>query len=150
MAMRKTPSDYTTYQAALIFSRANRKLNDFLSTQLAQFEISVPEWGYLGVLHDTQAVKVQTAAALLGVEPPFATRLGNRLVDKGLVSFSLDPTDGRVRLISITNKGDALITSVESTLRPDMKVYLESINQTNMETFLSVMAQLSELPASRP
>ncbi len=117
--------------------------------ELAEFDLSMPEWGYLGVLHDNKEVRVQTVAVLMDVEPPFATRLGNKLAGKGLVSFSLDPNDGRVRLLSITPKGDALIKSVESVLRPNMKNYLIPINRTDLNTFLSVTAQLSELQGIR-
>ncbi len=89
MSPHKTASDFTTYQAALIFSRANRKLNDFLRAELAECNLSIPEWSYLGLLHDSQGMRGMAAAGILDVEPPFATRLGNKLAKKKLVAFSL-------------------------------------------------------------
>lgn len=46
-------------------------------------------------------------AATLGVEPPTVTKMLQRMERNGLVERSSDPTDGRVRLVSLTAAGRA-------------------------------------------
>jgi DNA-binding MarR family transcriptional regulator len=145
MAKAKKATELKTYEAALILSRANRRLNDFLRKELQKFDLSIPEWEYLGLLRGSHTMRVQAFANLLDVETPFATRLGHQLVEKKLITIETDPGDKRVRLVTTTQKGYTLLDTVEIDLRRAMRAYLKPIDRTELDVYLGVTAQVAEL-----
>ncbi|MDQ3064913.1 MAG: MarR family transcriptional regulator, partial [bacterium] len=99
-------------------------------------------------LRGRNGVRVQDLAKSLDVESPFVTRLGNKLANKKLLNSKFDPKDKRARLVRLTSKGDKLVSFAELSLRGSMKVYLQSVDSKSFDTFLRIMAQLSELPTA--
>ena len=72
--------------------------------------LTVNQFGLLGYLHGAsfapaQASSIGTIAEWLGMDPTTLNRNLKPLLAKGMVRNATDPTDGRVRIVRITDKG---------------------------------------------
>ncbi|WP_062387330.1 MarR family winged helix-turn-helix transcriptional regulator [Demequina iriomotensis] len=63
----------------------------------------------LVLLHGQPGVATADAADTLGLKPNIATGVVQRLVDRGWIERASSPEDGRVRLLSLTAAGIALV-----------------------------------------
>jgi MarR family transcriptional regulator for hemolysin len=135
----------TTFRAGLLQSQAYRSLTNFMNTQLAHFDVSLPEWSALGVLVLAEKpLRPHDIATTLAIKQPVATRLLQRLVVKGLVSRSVDSSDGRATLIHLTKQGLATAQVIERELRQEMKLFLAGIKSQELAIYLKVMEQIAD------
>ncbi|MGI9005085.1 MAG: MarR family winged helix-turn-helix transcriptional regulator [Streptosporangiaceae bacterium] len=72
-------------------------------------DLSLTAAAALGSLDRLGAQRVTTLAASEGVSQPSMTQLVQRLEQRGLVSRTSDPADGRVALVSLTKQGRAAL-----------------------------------------
>lgn len=135
----------TTYQAGLLQSRAFRKLSVFLNNALKEHHLTMTEWAFLGLVSDHKKVRMQSMAAFLDVEPPFATKLSRSLENKGLIIRKTDTHDSRVRWITLTPAGVKLVKLVEATLRRQLRDYLKPISLRELIVYVHVLAKISNL-----
>ena len=63
-------------------------------------------------LRDSAGIRVGELADLEGVTQPGMTQLVSRLAEQGLARRGLDPSDGRVVLVTTTDSGRALLDRV--------------------------------------
>lgn len=63
----------------------------------------------IGLGHRSEPLPVSEVAALVGLSPAAAGRLVDRLVADGLVHREESPTDRRVKLVALTETGDAAV-----------------------------------------
>jgi|SRR5580658_2835484 DNA-binding MarR family transcriptional regulator len=68
-------------------------------------DLSLTAVATLGSLDRAGAQRITTLAAAHGVSQPSMTQLAQRLEQRGLVSRSSDPADGRVALVKLTDLG---------------------------------------------
>lgn len=135
----------TTYQAGLLQSRAFRKLSVFLNNALKEYNLTLTEWAFIGLVCDHKQVRMQSMAAFLDVEPPFATKLSRSLEEKALITRKVDEHDSRVRWITLTPAGTKIVKQVESGLRRQMRDYLKPISIRELIIYLHVLAKISNL-----
>lgn len=146
MALKKVSNlPLTTYQAGLLQSRAYRKLSVFLTDALKEYNLSMPEWAFLGLVFDHKKIRMRVLAALLDVEPPFATKLSRSLEAKKLITRRSDEHDNRVRWIALTPEGTKLVKRVEGNLRREMRSYLKTVSIRELVIYLHVLAKISSL-----
>ena len=69
----------------------------------------------LAALDIEDRVPVNTLVEQLGISQPAVTRSVTGMKDQGLVTLDADPSDQRIRLVTLTNKGRALIANLRLT-----------------------------------
>ena len=92
---------FPLYSAANAMVRAYRPLLDALDLTYLQYMVLMLLW-------EEQQMNVKALGERLGLDSGTLTPLLKRLDAKGLVTRARDPGDERVRLISITQAGQAL------------------------------------------
>ncbi len=108
-------------------------------------EVTLTQYRSLVVLASRGPQGVAVLAEALGVTPPTASRLCERLVRKGLVRRRTDRHDRRQVRIALTESGNALIATVTARRRHEIVELLASIPP---EVQRSVEAALRQLAAS--
>lgn len=138
-----TDLSLSTYTAGLLQSQAYRALKQFLGSKLAAHDLTMPEWGLLGILHDHPKLRLSALSDLLHVEASLTTTLVKALTAKGWVATEADPSDSRAKLVKLTSKGRATVEEVEGSLRSDMKNYLSDVSSAELVVYVSVLSKLA-------
>jgi len=74
-------------------------------------DLSLTAVATLGSLDRRGPQRITTMAAAQGVSQPSMTQLVQRLEQRGLVTRTSDPSDGRVALVSLTDEGRAALAA---------------------------------------
>jgi DNA-binding MarR family transcriptional regulator len=90
--------------------RATRRVTQVYDHALEPVGLTVNQFGLLGYLYGAShapapASSIGSIAEWLGMDPTTLNRNLKPLLVKGLVKNVLDPADGRVRIVAITEKG---------------------------------------------
>ena len=118
-------------------------MNEWRRIYAAAAEIASPgllpgSFKVLTVIERTGATTLSALAERVSADKGFISRSVSELEELGLVSRTSDPTDGRVRLIAITDKG---ITRLAAARAPYEGRLAETLQQWPLET----IGQLTEL-----
>lgn len=87
-------------------------------------DMTLTQWRAISVLDTQGSCSVTALAQTLGVSMPSASRLITRLKDRGLVKAEPDPTNRRILVVQLTDRGHALRREVLTTRRTLMKAAL--------------------------
>jgi DNA-binding MarR family transcriptional regulator len=90
--------------------RATRRVTQLYDRALEPAGLTVNQFGLLAYLHGASLqrsndLSIGTIAEWLGMDPTTLNRNLKPLAAKGLVRNAIDPADGRVRIVRITDKG---------------------------------------------
>lgn len=108
---------------------AGRMLVAQTARSLAQLDanVTLPQYRALVVLATVGPRRVVDLAADLGVQPSTATRLGDRLVRKHLVSRQERPDDRRAAWLVLTATGRRLIAEIMRQRRDEIAALVASV-----------------------
>ncbi|VXB00447.1 MarR family winged helix-turn-helix transcriptional regulator [Aeromicrobium sp. 9AM] len=135
------PTD--SHQLARSVARLNRRLRQERQTDLTPTQLSV-----LGSILKLGPSTPSAIAAHERVQPPSITRTLTCLVDEGLAIREPHPDDGRQVLISVSDKGDAVLA--EERVRRDewLAQRLAELTTAERKTLREATALLERLAAS--
>ncbi|KAA1397483.1 MarR family winged helix-turn-helix transcriptional regulator [Aeromicrobium ginsengisoli] len=135
------PTD--SHQLARSVARLNRRLRQERQTDLTPTQLSV-----LGSIVKLGPSTPSAIAAYERVQPPSITRTLTCLVDEGLAIREPHPDDGRQVLISVSDKGDAVLE--EERVRRDewLAQRLAELTTAERKTLREATALLERLAAS--
>jgi len=110
--------------------------------------VTMPQAMLLRSMESHGAVKMSEVAALLAIKPPAASAAVAALERAGHVERSIDPTDRRVTLVTITPTGrDALHVS-EAQRHAIMRSFLAVLTLEEIRTLIGVHNKLIEAMTS--
>jgi DNA-binding MarR family transcriptional regulator len=124
--------------------RATRRVTQFYDRALEPAGLTVNQFGLLGYLYGTSAAaradgpSLGTVANWLGMDPTTLNRNLKPLEVKGLVRSAQNPSDARVRIVRITEKGKRALlramafwrdaqAAVDKSLGPKPKALLNEL-----------------------
>lgn len=93
------------------------------------------------------AQRITTMAAAEGVSQPSMTQLMQRLEQRGLVARTSDPSDGRVALVSVTDKGRTVLAARRERIARRIEAMLADLPEDEVRSLAGAMAAV--LPAIR-
>ena len=143
MFLRSDKITAKTYQAGLLQAKAYRALTNFMSCELAAFDLSLPDWAMLGLMTENHHIRPSELAHELGVKPPVVTANLKRLESAGLVERRVHDSDSRVYEVSLTVAGRKRVDSVEASLRETMGGFLKGIKNSELINYLNVLNKLA-------
>jgi DNA-binding MarR family transcriptional regulator len=135
------PTD--SHQLARSVARLNRRLRQERQTDLTPTQLSV-----LGSIRTLGSATPSAIAAHERVQPPSITRTLTCLVDDGLVLREPHPGDGRQVLISISDKGDAVLAEERDRRDEWLAQRLAELTTPERKTLREATALLERLAAS--
>jgi DNA-binding MarR family transcriptional regulator len=89
-------------------------------------------------------------AELERIQRPTATRVIDRLQQNGLAERTLDPADGRSRLIAVTAAGSALLRSIRTRRNAYLARRLESLSPEELRTLEEAAGILERVVDEEP
>jgi len=113
-------------------------------------EVTLTQYRSLVVLASRGPQGVAALAEALGVTPPTASRLCERLVRKGLVRRRTDRHDRRQVRIALTESGSALIDTVTARRRDEIADLLASIPPEVQQSVVMALRQLASSAGEVP
>lgn len=106
----------------------------------------------MGVLHEVGPITVSHLATRLGISPPSASAMVDRMVDGGLVERVRGEEDRRVVTVWLTPAGEAALAAAIGGRRGKLERVLSQLDPTELADTLRVLSRLEraieELPAS--
>jgi DNA-binding MarR family transcriptional regulator len=142
----KNLSEFSTYRTGVLQATAYRNLRDFMAITLGPHSITSEEWSILGIVHEETkngGIRVSALADILDVQTSFITNMVNKLQKQGYVLHKFDEDDARVRLIVGTDKAHLKVVEIESTLRKDMRMWLDDIDSEDVVTYIKVLTHIA-------
>ncbi|MDQ3238974.1 MAG: MarR family transcriptional regulator [bacterium] len=133
----------STYKTGLLQAKAYRILKNYLSRNLDEYNLTMPEWALLGSIYEKESMKLTEIAKLLDVEAPYATNLAEQLQKKGLVIRAESSDDRRVKRISLTKKGALLVPVVERNIKNAMRTIYNSVTQDELGVYIKVLQAIT-------
>lgn len=108
---------------------ASRALVALAARSLAdcEEEVTLPQYRMLVVLSTRGPRQASSLATALGVAPPTASRMVDRLVRKGLVSRRTNSADRRQVLLRLTPAGSRLVETVVAHRREEIVALLQRV-----------------------
>ncbi|MBO9730874.1 MAG: MarR family transcriptional regulator [Chitinophaga sp.] len=99
------------------------------------------EWFYLlNVIHMKKAPKKSDAISLSHMEQSTGIDILNRMKKKGLIVEKEDPTDKRARLVSLTEKGKALMVQIGFYLYKVSYLLYHDIKEEEKKQLIQILA----------
>jgi DNA-binding MarR family transcriptional regulator len=135
------PTD--SHQLARSVARLNRRLRQERQTDLTPTQLSV-----LGSIMKLGPSTPSAIAAHERVQPPSITRTLTCLVDEGLAIREPHPDDGRQVLISISDKGDAVLAEERDRRDEWLAKRLAELTTAERKTLREATALLERLADS--
>jgi DNA-binding MarR family transcriptional regulator len=130
---------------------ASRALVAVAARSLAEVsdDVTLPQYRALVVLAAQGPQGVAPLAAQLGVSPSTATRMGDRLVRKGLVRRSDAPEDRRQVRLALTARGRQIVARVTELRRSEISRAIPPERREQLVQSLSAFAEAAGESADR-
>ena len=131
---------------------ASRALVALAARSLAEVaeEVTLAQYRALIVLASRGPQRVVSLAEALGVTPPTATRMGDRLVRKGLVRRRTARDDRREVRLSLTPAGQALVAEVTRRRRIEIGELLGSIPREDRLAMVELFGRFARAAGEIP
>ena len=89
---------------------------------------------------------ISKLADALDIRPNVATGIIQRLVDRGLIERREDPDDRRVRLLSVTDRGLALIDELSGIVLAKGRELLDRLSDEQLRQLRDIFAAMEPRP----
>jgi DNA-binding MarR family transcriptional regulator len=123
-----------------VVARINR-----LATQRVRMQLPFAQARLLSMIEDQGTARISDLAALDHCSQPTMTTQVRRLEDAGLVSRTTDPADARAVLISITDRGVAVLAQVRTDRGAVIDPYLARLGDGDRQTLVDAVRVMRSL-----
>ena len=133
------------HELAYLVDRFMRRLESGVHARAAQFdpERAGPFGGMvLMAIADAQPVSIHALTEQLSRDKAQMTRTIQRLETKGFVTREADPGDARVSVLTLSAKGDALVSEIKTAVGDVLDDVLAPLSQADRAAFKDLLTRL--------
>ena len=112
------------------------------TVSLLDYDLTLQQLRAFAVVFARGQAPVNQVADALGVRPNVATGIVQRLVDRGLIERHEDPADRRVRQLTVTPKGLALIEEVGAVIFAKGRRLLKRLTDEQLRQLRDLLAAM--------
>lgn len=116
-----------------VFAKILESLRQMYHQHWLGLNLTMPQLKVLLILSRQSQLTSGKLANLLGITPPTATGILDRLVAQGLVRRQEDPTDRRVVRLGLTEAGQGLVDKLFEQRDQVLRNYLEEMQEEDKE-----------------
>lgn len=138
---RNRPSSSATH-LWLVLMKAHRSLARHAKLSLESEDLGLSDFVVLEMLLNKGPQRVSDIGNSVGLTSGAITTAVDRVARSGLVSRTLDPNDRRVRIASLTEKGEALITQLFERHVQRMERAASGLDEANRATLVALLKKL--------
>ena len=113
-------------------------------------EVTLAQYRSMVVLMECRSTTVAKLAEAVGVAPPTATRMCDRLVKRGLISRQPAADDRREITLALTPKGNELISRVTDERRMAITKLLEHIPSGDYQKLTDIFSRFADTAGNVP
>lgn len=130
--------------------KANRQISRFYDAHLEPAGLRITQFLTLAALNELGSASVNALAERLDIERTAMGKMAGFLERDGLVRIDLSPTDGRSRLIELTNAGRRLYDEAAPLWREAQRQFRQLNGADNVETLRKALSGMvvSEMSTS--
>ncbi|MFE3836196.1 homoprotocatechuate degradation operon regulator HpaR [Pseudogemmobacter sonorensis] len=122
--------------------RAREALMERLRPVLHVHDITEQQWRVVRILREERALDASTLAEHACILAPSLTRILKTLEARGIVAMEKDDSDGRRRVVSLTEAGHRLIAEVSPQVRRINSGIEEALGRELMDDLLGKLDRL--------
>jgi DNA-binding MarR family transcriptional regulator len=140
--------DLDRYVPAFLTWIANKLSRGASQHYLATFDVGIETWRCLVLLAIEGRISAQKVSKVIGMDKASVSRTFKAMQSRGLIAFSLDDADGRLRLATLTKKGRDLHDQIIGVALERERAFLAVLTDDERETLIRLLRRLHEnLPA---
>lgn len=140
--------DLQNYAPAYLTWIANKLSGGASQAYLAAFDVGIETWRVLVLLAIEESLTAQYVCKVIGMDKASVSRSFKGMQERGLITFGLDPQDGRVRVATITPAGRELHDNIIGIALERERALMSVLGPEEREVLLSLLRRLHEnLPA---
>ena len=132
---------FLPYQLAVLASRVSR---EFSTLYKQKFGISVAEWRVVAHLSQEGSVSVREIHKRVDMDKSKVSRAASRLEQRGFVTKSANPDDGRLVSLALTESGQQMIAEMTPIAREFEASVLAELGD-DAEAFRGLIAQVAKV-----
>lgn len=127
---------------------ANKLTRGASQAYLAAFDAGIETWRLLVLLAIESSISAQRCCRVIGMDKASVSRAFKSMQERGLITISLDPSDGRLRIATITPKGRRLHNRIMGMALARERALLSVFTVQERETLIGLLRRMHEnLPA---
>lgn len=137
--MVEIQEQYATY--SFLLDRTARRVKQFAKQRFKElgFEVTVDQWIILKKLGEHENLNQRELADLVFKDTPTLTRIIDLLVDKGLVSRTIDANDRRCFVIALTDHGVKILDEYQSQIKEIRLKAWEGLSEDDFNYFKRII-----------
>ena len=140
--------DLERYVPAYFVWIANKLTRGASQNYLNLFGVGAEVWRCMVLLAVHGMVSAQQVSQVIGMDKASVSRCFKQMVTKKLIALALDPSDGRIRLASLTLHGRQIHDQILGIALARERALLEVLSPVEEETLIGLLKRLHEnLPA---
>ncbi|WP_084652425.1 MarR family winged helix-turn-helix transcriptional regulator [Ottowia thiooxydans] len=140
--------DLDSYVPAFFTWIANKLSGGASSAYLRAFDVGIEMWRLLVLLAIEKGLTAQSISRTIGMDKASVSRALKAMQARGLIIISLDDSDGRLRVASITPKGRAVHDKILELALERERALLSVLDAQERETLIHLLHRLHDnLPA---
>jgi DNA-binding MarR family transcriptional regulator len=101
--------DFIPYKLSVVANRVSQSIGRLFE---AQFNIQMPEWRIMMALYAYDDLVFNEVVDRTCMDKARVSRAQRRLVDLGLITSTMDPSDGRKVILALTSKGERMCSDI--------------------------------------
>lgn len=112
------------------------------TSSLLDYNITLQQIRAFALVFARGQTPITKVADALGIKPNVATGIIQRLVDRGLIARHEDPGDRRVRLLTVTDQGLALIDELAAIVLARGRKLLDQLSDEQLRQLRDILAAM--------
>lgn len=132
------------HNIAMALRRAYLSMHRQTNAQLAPYNITADQYVCMILLQNKDGITQQELVKRATSDPNTIRAILVLLEKRGLVTRDNHPTDGRARIVHITQKGRELLKEVEPALKPVQKKMAEPFNDNEAQNLITNLTSIVE------
>ncbi len=142
---RKAPViDLDRYVPGYLTWISNKLSGGASQAYLTAFNAGIETWRLLVLLAIERTMSAQYACRVIGMDKASVSRSFKRMQADGLITMALDPKDGRLRLASLTPKGQALHDEIRELALERERALLAPLSPQEREQLVDLLRRLHD------
>lgn len=136
-SMETAPIFYLIHEVGRAFRRQ-------LEEQTRGHDLTLPQWRIITKLGRADGMSQVALASAIDTDPMTLSAIVKRLADRKLVRRKADPQDGRAKIVTLTDEGQALYRMVEGLGVELYKTAIAGMDQAENEALIQGLAHIRD------